>query len=275
MPKSNLLSRRRSSTSSTPSSVADASVAAELLFGVVGELQAASRNVQLRACLRQASLKLHEEVYAVAPFADERAWEAALEVAMADYGSCPSVPMPVIEALLGVSSERRPMLLLKAPCHAALAAVKCELEQKTIAAAVRPLERFPRLAAAVQERLQELLEEVAADCAEKIDELVSEKETFFIEISWPSSSVYPTVPLGVPLDKPVGAPPPPAPGIETLKRHISGVQEAVVKATPEKLHRWCVRAFETQVAARLCSLDLRSSHAGLLSDREASEGLQL
>ena len=42
------------------------------------------------------------------------------------------------------------------------------------------------------------------------------------------------------------------------------MQEAAIKATPEKVHRWCVRAFEAQVAARLCSLDLRSGDAELL-----------
>ena len=48
------------------------------------------------------------------------------------------------------------------------------------------------------------------------------------------------------------------------------MQEAAIKATPEKVHRWCVRAFEAQVAARLCSLDLRSSDADLLRDSKPS-----
>ena len=43
---------------------------------------------------------------------------------MADYGACPSVPVPVMEMLLGASSEHRPMLLLLPPCLAALASIK-------------------------------------------------------------------------------------------------------------------------------------------------------
>ena len=74
----------------------------------------------MRSCIRKAAQKLCEEVVEVAPFADERAWDASLEAAMADFGACPSVPMPVIEALLGASSERRPMTLLLPACHAAL-----------------------------------------------------------------------------------------------------------------------------------------------------------
>ena len=50
------------------------------------------------------------------------------------------------------------------------------------------------------------------------------------------------------------------------------MQEAAIKATPEKVHRWCVRAFEAQVAARLCSLDLRSSDAELLRESKPSSG---
>ena len=71
------------------------------------------------------------------------------------------------------------------------------MEQQTIVAAVRPLERFPLLAAAVKERLQQLLEEVVAECREKLEELVQEKESFFIDIGWPATFNYPTVPLGV------------------------------------------------------------------------------
>ena len=66
---------------------------------------------------------------------------------MADYGACPSVPVPVMEVLLGASSEHRPMLLLLPPCLAALASIKSEMEQQTIVAATRPLDRFPLLAA--------------------------------------------------------------------------------------------------------------------------------
>ena len=103
---------------------ADASVATELLYGVVTELQAASRGVPLRSCIRRASLKLYEDVVALTPFAEERVWNAALDAAMADYGACPSVPVPVMEVLLGASSEHRPMLLLLPPCLAALASIK-------------------------------------------------------------------------------------------------------------------------------------------------------
>ena len=156
MARSNLL-RRRASRPTVVSNV-DASVATELLYGVVGELQAASRGVPLRSCIRRASLKLYEDVVAVAPFADERIWNAALDAAMADYGACSSVPVPVMETLLGASSEHRPMLLLPPPCHAALTTIKNEMEQQTIAAATRPLERFPLLAAAVKQRLHQLLE---------------------------------------------------------------------------------------------------------------------
>ena len=219
------LLRRRGSQRPIVNDV-DASVATELLYGVVTELQAASRGVPLRSCIRRASLKLYEDVVALTPFAEERVWNAALDAAMADYGACPSVPVPVMEVLLGASSEYRPMLLLLPPCHAALATVKVtcsastltlsptpyalrphphphldpnqsEMEQQTIVAAVRPLERFPLLAAAVKERLQQLLEEVVAECREKLEELVQEKESFFIDIGWPAAFVYPTVPLGV------------------------------------------------------------------------------
>jgi len=104
---------------------------------------------------------------------------------MADYGACPSVPVPVMEVLLGASSEHRPMLLLLPPCLAALASIKSEMEQQTIVAATRPLDRFPLLAAAVKERLQQLLEEVVAECREKLEEFIQEKESFFIDIGWP------------------------------------------------------------------------------------------
>lgn len=279
MPRSNLLRRRGSRPTVSD---ADASAATELLYGVVGELQAASRGVPLRSSIRRASLKLYEDVVAIAPFADERVWNAALDAAMADYGACPSVPVPVMETLLGASSEHRPMLLLLPPCHAALATIKSEMEQQTIIAATRPLERFPLLAAAVKERLQQLLEEVVAECREKLEELIQEKETFFIEIGWPATFVYPTVPLGVRVagsdrwdrPKPVGSAGEeewaPRSGLEELKRYYGAVQEAAIKATPEKVHRWCVRAFEAQVAARLCSLDLRSSDAHLLRDSKAN-----
>ena len=163
------------------------------------------------------------------------------------------------------------------------------MEQQIIVAAIRPLERFPLLAAAVKERLQQLLAEVVADCREKLEELVQEKESFFIDIGWPAAFVYPTVPLGVRVagsdrwdgaNKPVGPGTggglvgeeewAPATGLQELKRYYGGVQEAAIKATPEKVHRWCVRAFEAQVAAKLCSLDLRSSDADLLRDSKAS-----
>jgi hypothetical protein len=65
---------------------------------------------------------------------------------MADYGACPSVPVPVMEMLLGASSEHRPMLLLLPPCLAALASIKARL---------LTLSRHPRTAviqAAAQDR---------------------------------------------------------------------------------------------------------------------------
>jgi hypothetical protein len=123
MPRSNLL-RRRGSRPQTAVNEADATVATELLYGVVTELQAASRGVPLRSTIRRASLKLYEDVVALTPFAEERVWNAALDAAMADYGACPSVPVPVMEVLLGASSEHRPMLLLLPPCLAALASIK-------------------------------------------------------------------------------------------------------------------------------------------------------
>jgi len=292
MPRSNLLRRRGSRPQIVNES--DASVATEILYGVVTELQASSRGVPLRSCIRRASLKLFEDVVALTPFADERVWNAALDAAMADYGACPSVPVPVMEILLGASSEHRPMLLLLPPCLAALASIKSEMEQQTIVAATRALDRFPLLAAAVKERLQQLLEEVVAECREKLAEFIQEKESFFIDIGWPATFVYPTVPLGVRVagsdrwdgaSKPVGPSQGPSTegtrlvgqdewepttGLEELKRYYGGVQEAAIKATPEKVHRWCVRAFEAQVAARLCSLDLRSSDADLLRDSKPS-----
>ena len=123
MPRSNLL-RRRGSRPQTAVNEADATVATELLYGVVTELQAASRGVPLRSTIRRASLKLYEDVVALTPFAEERVWNAALDAAMADYGACPSVPVPVMEVLLGASSKHRPMLLLLPPCLAALASIK-------------------------------------------------------------------------------------------------------------------------------------------------------
>ena len=172
---------------------------------------------------------------------------------MADYGACPSVPVPVMEVLLGASSEHRPMLLLLPPCLAALASIKSEMEQQTIVAATRPLDRFPLLAAAVKERLQQLLEEVVAECREKLEEFIQEKESFFIDIGWPATFVYPTVPLGVRVagsDRWDGASKragpgqgpstggtrlvgqdewEPTTGLEELKRYYGGVQEGRVR----------------------------------------------
>ena len=190
--------------------------------------------------------------------------------------------------LLGLYPHPKPYALRPHP-HPHLGPNQSEMEQQTIVAAVRPLERFPLLAAAVKERLQQLLEEVVAECREKLEELVQEKESFFIDIGWPAAFVYPIVPLGVRVagsdrwdgaNKPVGPNTgggrvgeeewAPATGLQELKRYYGGVQEAAIKATPEKVHRWCVRAFEAQVAARLCSLDLRSGDADLLRDTKAS-----
>ena len=69
MPRSNLLRRRGSRPQIVNES--DASVATEILYGVVTELQASSRGVPLRSCIRRASLKLYEDVIALTPFADE------------------------------------------------------------------------------------------------------------------------------------------------------------------------------------------------------------
>ena len=69
MPRSNLLRRRGSRPQIVNES--DASVATEILYGVVTELQASSRGVPLRSCVRRASLKLYEDVIALTPFADE------------------------------------------------------------------------------------------------------------------------------------------------------------------------------------------------------------
>ena len=69
MPRSNLLRRRGSRPQIVNES--DASVATEILYDVVTELQASSRGVPLRSCVRRASLKLYEDVIALTPFADE------------------------------------------------------------------------------------------------------------------------------------------------------------------------------------------------------------
>ena len=69
MPRSNLLRRRGSRPQIVNES--DASVATEILYGVVTELQASSRGMPLRSCIRRASLKLYEDVVALTPFADE------------------------------------------------------------------------------------------------------------------------------------------------------------------------------------------------------------